>query len=106
MKHHAPRALHARLHQNGGQFIGVSLDQLAHTRQRRAIARQIADELGREDAREFGVHPFLRVADRHGGESVAMVAAAKAQDFRAASNAPVHPVLNRHLHGDFDGDRT
>ena len=105
MKHHPARALYARLHQNGGEFMGVGLDQLAQSRQRIPIARQIADHLGREDPCEFGVHALFGVADGHGGEGVAVVAAAKAQDFRAPGHAPVHPVLHRHLHGDLDRNR-
>jgi hypothetical protein len=45
------------------------------------------------------------VADCHRARGVAMVAALEGDEFGAAADAAVEPVLHRHLHRDLDRDR-
>ena len=47
------------------------------------------------------LHALFGVTDSHGGgQGVAMIAAAKGEDLRAAANALVQEELDRHLHRD------
>ena len=102
---HAARPLYAGFDKDGGEVVPVGCDGVSQGRNARLVARQVGNHLFRQHAREHGMHALFGIADRHGGEGVAMIAAAEGQDLAAALLAPVHPELDRHLHGDLDADR-
>jgi hypothetical protein len=51
------------------------------------------------------VHAGNRVANRHGAEGIAVIAAAWSDEALFAGLAACLPVLQRHLHRDLDGNR-
>ena len=63
------------------------------------------EELRTEHIGKEVVHPVHRVAHRHGGEGVAVVATAHGQEAVLARSAVAHPALQGHLDGDLDGHR-
>ena len=64
---------------------------------------QIHDELLWHDTAKKFVHPFVGIADRHRGERVAVVAAAKTDEL-CPPLALIQPELHSHFQRDFDGD--
>ena len=70
-----------------------------------ASLRQRCEELLRQHGAKQPVHAFLRIADGHRGEGVAVVTAAKAQEPRPPRLAAVQAILQGHLHRNLDGDR-
>jgi hypothetical protein len=52
------------------------------------------------------VHARIRVADCHGAGGIAVIPALECHEPVLAAYAAVDPILRRHLHCDFDGDRT
>ncbi|CFM10567.1 Uncharacterised protein [Bordetella pertussis] len=106
MQQHAAGALHQGLDQHAGDPPGMALQVRLQGRQRGLVARQRQHVVLGQQAAEHGVHPLVRVAHRHGAEGVAMVAAAKRHEARAAALALVEPELHGHFHGHLHRHRT
>ncbi len=70
------------------------------------IARQICDEMFGQHTGKEGMHALFGIADRHGGDGIAVITALEGHEFGASAHTLVKPVLRRHLHRHFDGDRT
>src|SRR5215217_3497618 len=65
-----------------------------------------ADDLLGHHPGEQAVHAFVRVADCHRRQGVAVIAAAEGQEAGLALHAAIDVELQRHLHGDLDRHRT
>ena len=103
MHAHAACALDQRLYQDGGDFP-VGGEQGFEGADLVARFGQGDDVLFLDGAAEHVVHAFIRIADRHGGQRVAMIAAEEGDEFRALLAGAVTEILDGDLHGDFDGD--
>ena len=64
---------------------------------------QLHHELLRHNTAKKFVHSFFGVADRHRGERVAVIPAAKTKKF-CSPLAVIQPELRSHFQRDFDGD--
>jgi hypothetical protein len=103
---HAARALHQRLDNDPGDLVGMARDDAGEMRKSFLIARQIAEQMSRQQSTERMVHAVFGIGDRHGAGGVAVVAAVECHEARPPYDALVAPVLHRHLHGDLDRDRS
>ena len=109
---HAAGALHDRFEDDGRHLVGVALQERSHLLEVAVLEAGAEDRgrPGREELRgehvgELVVHAVHRVAHRHGGEGVAVVAAPHGEQAMAVGPAPPQPVLDRHLDGDLHRDR-
>ncbi len=103
---HAARALHQRLDDDPGDLVGMARDDAGELRKSFLIARQIAEQMSRQQSTERMVHAVVGIGYRHGAGGVAVVAAVECHEARPPCDALVAPVLHRHLHGDLDRDRS
>ena len=83
----------------------MALEQRRQSCRTRLIPRQIEHMMLGQKPVKQRVHSGLRIAYCHRASGVAVIAARKGDEFRAAADAAVEPILHRHLHGDFDRDR-
>ena len=72
---HAAGALHQRLDQDPGQLRAPALQEGVQLDLAGLVARQGDDVVLGQHAPEQAVHALFRIADRHGAEGVAVVAA-------------------------------
>ena len=103
---HAARALHQRLDDDPGDLVGMARDDAGELRKSFLIARQIAEQMPRQQSTERMVHAVVGIGYRHGAGGVAVVAAVECDEARSPCDALVAPVLHRHLHGDLHRDRS
>ena len=85
---HAARALHQRLDDDAGDLLGVALEQRVEGGGARLVARQVDDEMLRQETAEQRVHAVVRIADRHRAGGVAVIAAAEGDELRARRVRP------------------
>ena len=105
VKQHAARALHQGLDDDAGEVLSITLKQRIESLPGRRIDGKLRDKLLRQDLGEEAMHAFLGIADRHGRERIAMIAALKGYEPATRCNAFIKPELHRHLHRDLDRDR-
>ena len=77
VEQHAAGPLDAGLDDDSRDLVPMLGQQALQGGFRRLVDRQGGDVLGGHDAGEQPMHAFLGVADGHGGEGVAMIAAAE-----------------------------
>ena len=83
MKAHAARALHQRLDHDAGDFTGMRSQHGIERGLRFLVARQVGDDVaGGKEIAIGAVHGGI--GDRHGGEGVAVIAAAEGDEAAAA----------------------
>ena len=101
---HAARPLDDGLNNHGGDGAGLGGQQGVQRRLRRVVAGQVGDQLARDHALEGGVEAVHGIAQRHGREGIAVIAAAEAEELLATRLALVVPVLGGDLQRDLDRD--
>ena len=87
-------------------MLGQERFQLLHVFGEIARRGSLREDLRAQDIGPERMHAAVGIADAHGGEGVTVVSAAPGHQtiLRRLSEAP--PVLQAHLHCDFDGHRT
>ncbi len=70
----------------------------------KATLRRAGEQMLRQVAAPQAVHRVFRIADRHGGKRIAVITALQREEFLPRLSAS-QPVLQRHFHRHFDGDR-
>ncbi len=105
VEQHPARALDQGLDNNARQFAGAPLQEGVERRGAGLVAGQVEDGVLGQRALEQGVHALFRIAHRHRGEGVAVIAALEGEEFGAAALAPVQVELHGHLHGHLDRHR-
>jgi hypothetical protein len=93
MEQHAAGALDPRLDDDRGDLAALARKHGVERGLRGGVDRQADDVLRRHDPCEQAVHAFLGVADRHGGQGVAVIAAAEAEEAVLPHDAAVDPEL-------------
>ena len=106
VKAHAAGALDQRFDDDPGDVVDMSGDEPVQLRGAVIVARQVAHVMPRQQGAEHAVHAVFRIRHRHGAGGVAVIGAAEGDELGAAAHAFVEPVLHRHLHRDFDRDRS
>ena len=106
VKAHAAGALYQRFGDDGGHLMRMGGEKGVERRGLFGVGRQFGDQLFGDRTLEQRVHALIRVADRHGGQRVAVIAALEGNEARPAASAVVDPVLHGDLHRDLDRNRT
>ena len=110
---HSPRSLDDRFQDDGGHTVSTTLEfrfepcklfvaagfseTRGGPRRKRVLHQHVPKEL---------VHSVHRIAHRHRGEGVAMVAPSDGQEAIATGFAPRDPILEGQFHGHLHGDRS
>jgi hypothetical protein len=102
---HTRGALQQRLDDHGGDVF-VRRQEVIEFPCPRLVSRQVGDVLRRQSWPEQRVHAVVRIAHRHRGKRIAVIAAAKRQELWSHMPRGIAPVLHRDLHRDLDRDRT
>ncbi len=111
VKTHSPGTLNDGFQNHRGQLPPMLLDQpdkiLCITRIPLVIKtalRRRGEMVFRQVAAPQAVHGIIRIAYRHRGKGIAVITAFERQKLLTRLASP-KPVLQRHFHRDFNGDR-
>ena len=105
MELHPARTLYQRFHDDTGAFACMISQERIERGEFGICPGQGDNMLLRQQPREQRMHAFFGVADRHRADRVTMIGTLEGDELAAPRLAPVNEILQRHLHGDFDGYR-